>query len=133
MSPRSRLRHPDGPIRKLIPHGVRVTADGKPWRAVRSLKGAGPRDRVFVLKTRDDGSTEIVFGDGRSGARLPKGAGIVASYRVSGSSGNTAVYLDVWQRSISACEDGDLGESGLDGPDTGTRKGSASVRRKHRS
>jgi predicted phage baseplate assembly protein len=43
------------------------------WREVPSLLDAGPRDRVFVTRTSDEGKTTIEFGDGSAGVRVPTG------------------------------------------------------------
>jgi hypothetical protein len=43
------------------------------WREVPTLFGAGPRDRVYVVRLADDGKVTVLFGDGKSGARLPTG------------------------------------------------------------
>ncbi|HEX8194148.1 MAG TPA: putative baseplate assembly protein [Allosphingosinicella sp.] len=53
------------------------------WREVESFVGQPPDARVYVTRRADDGQVSIVFGDGRSGARLPSGAeNVVARYRV---------------------------------------------------
>ena len=41
------------------------------WHETPTLFGRGPRDRVFVTHTADDGKTTVQFGDGNNGARLP--------------------------------------------------------------
>lgn len=115
----ARLFRLGGRRRKSIHRAVRVTVDGTLWVEVPSLDTSGPGDHVYVAKTNDDGSTEIIFGDGRTGARLPSGNSTIARYRVSASSGNAVVYLDIRQRVITAVQDGDLGDSALGGPDTG--------------
>ena len=43
------------------------------WREVPTLFGAGPHDRVFIVRLADDGTAAIKFGDGTNGARLPTG------------------------------------------------------------
>lgn len=62
------------------------------WREVPTLYGAGPRDRVFAIRTADDGSTSVLFGDGAEGARLPTGPqNVRARYRKGlGFDGNVA-------------------------------------------
>ena len=60
-----------------------LLVDGVRWHETASLQTSGPADRVYALRTDDDGSTELRFGDGRNGARLPSGRGNVrATYRV---------------------------------------------------
>lgn len=59
-----------------------VWVDGVRWDEVPHFVGAGPADRVYVVRHTDDGGTEVVFGDGVRGARLPTGSGnVVADYR----------------------------------------------------
>jgi hypothetical protein len=61
---------------------VAVRVNGELWNEAPSLFGAGPTDRVYTLRTGDDGATVVGFGDGVTGARLPSGASnIVARYR----------------------------------------------------
>ncbi len=67
---------------------LEVLVDGVRWRETASLHDAGPNDRVYALRTDDDGTTEVQFGDGRNGARLPSGRGNVqAVYRVGSGLG----------------------------------------------
>ncbi len=71
---------PEGPTGATSTLEVRV--NGVQWDAVPSLFGAGPASRVFVARQRDDGTTEIRFGDGTTGARLPSGTeNVTARYR----------------------------------------------------
>jgi hypothetical protein len=52
------------------------------WHETPTLFGRGPRDRVFVTRTDDDGKTTVQFGDGARGARLPSGEeNVRATYR----------------------------------------------------
>lgn len=52
------------------------------WHEVSALYGCGPKDRVFITRTGEDGRTTIQFGDGHGGARLPSGQdNLRASYR----------------------------------------------------
>jgi len=62
------------------------------WHEVETLAGLGPKDRRFITATGDDDKTTVIFGDGRSGARLPTGRENVASvYRTGiGAPGNVA-------------------------------------------
>jgi hypothetical protein len=63
-----------------------VIVDGVPWRRVGSFSGAGPTDKVFILKQDPDGSgsSKIEFGDGKNGARPATGARVTAGYRLGG-------------------------------------------------
>jgi len=52
------------------------------WHEVPSLFDLGPRQRNFTVRIDDDGTANVVFGDGVSGARPPTGVeNIVATYR----------------------------------------------------
>ena len=62
---------------------LELLVDGVRWREVPTLFGQPPDARVFTGRLADDGKTELRFGDGVQGARLPTGRGnIRASYRV---------------------------------------------------
>ena len=50
-----------------------VEVDGVKWHEAPSLAWLGPKDRGFVTRTDDEGTTRLVFGDGQHGARLPTG------------------------------------------------------------
>jgi hypothetical protein len=69
---------------------LRVDVDDIRWIQVPGLDGAGPRGRLYVAATADDGTTTVRFGDGRLGARLPAGVeNVRATYRVGiGAGGN---------------------------------------------
>jgi len=43
------------------------------WREVPTFYGRKPDDRIYVTRTGDDGKTTVIFGDGKTGARLPSG------------------------------------------------------------
>ena len=59
-----------------------VEVDGVKWREAPSLAWLGPKDRGFVTRTDDEGTTRVVFGDGEHGARLPTGVqNVKAVYR----------------------------------------------------
>jgi hypothetical protein len=56
--------------------------DGEVWHRVRSLEKAGPDDRAYTCTTNENGTTTIVFGDGKHGAQIPTGTDhITATYR----------------------------------------------------
>ena len=60
-----------------------VRVDGRSWKEVPRLFGAGPHDEVFTTQTDDEGHLTVQFGDGRTGSRLPTGTGNVsATYRI---------------------------------------------------
>jgi hypothetical protein len=72
--------HADTPAGALSTLELRV--NGLLWHEVPSLFGHGPRERVYVSRRADDGSTSITFGDGATGARPPTGQqNVIASYR----------------------------------------------------
>ena len=66
-----------------------VSVDGVDWTEVPSLYGAGPRNRVYVVRVGADGVVTVEFGDGVTGARLPTGVeNVKATYRIgTGSDG----------------------------------------------
>jgi alpha-N-arabinofuranosidase len=79
-----------------------VEVGGQPWRAVRRLAAAGPRDRVYEL---DRASGRIRFGDGRHGAIPPRGQQIALSYRSGPHAGFTDFYraMKAADPSIDVC------------------------------
>ncbi len=59
-----------------------VRVNGVSWVEAPSLYGLGARDKTYIVRLEDDGSTTITFGDGVSGSRLPSGQeNITATYR----------------------------------------------------
>ena len=67
--------------------GVESTLDlrvgGVLWQGVDGLYGQGATVQVYTVRTADDGTTVLGFGDGTNGATLPTGQGnVVATYRV---------------------------------------------------
>jgi hypothetical protein len=59
-----------------------VRVAGVLWHEVRSLYGRGPRDRVYTVRIDDEGTANVEFGDGTTGARLPTGGqNLRAAYR----------------------------------------------------
>lgn len=72
---------------------VAVVVAGERWRAVPDLREAGPNDRVYEARLEDDGSMSLRFGDGRHGARPPRGGqvDVRSRYRVGeGEAGEKA-------------------------------------------
>ena len=52
------------------------------WTEVTSFYGHGPNERIYITRLDDDGDTTVIFGDGRTGARLPTGENnVTAEYR----------------------------------------------------
>jgi predicted phage baseplate assembly protein len=61
---------------------LEVRVDGVKWDERGSLFGADERTRAFVVRMADDGATNVIFGDGVGGARLPTGLeNVRATYR----------------------------------------------------
>jgi len=67
-----------------------VRVDGTQWLEQPTLVGAAANDRVFALNIADNGTAEVIFGDGVEGARPPTaGANVRAAYRKGiGKAGN---------------------------------------------
>ena len=61
---------------------LNVMVDGVTWSEVPAFYRQPPGGTVYLVRRPADGSTQVCFGDGINGARLPTGAGnVVASYR----------------------------------------------------
>lgn len=59
-----------------------LRVNGVLWREQPSLYGLGTRDESYTVRLDDGGRTTVIFGDGKTGARLPSGQeNIVAVYR----------------------------------------------------
>lgn len=69
---------------------LKVTVNEIEWHERDNLLLEAPRDRTFITRMGEDGKTQVVFGDGRHGARVPTGtANIKATYRYGiGAAGN---------------------------------------------
>jgi predicted phage baseplate assembly protein len=70
-----------------VPGGAVSTAevrvDGVLWHESPDFYRLGPSARNYVLRRDDDGRTQVLFGDGARGARLPTGSeNVVLDYRV---------------------------------------------------
>ncbi|MEM9293222.1 MAG: kelch repeat-containing protein [Acidobacteriota bacterium] len=91
------FRLPEGPLTRLSdlsPAGfldaLEIRVDDVLWQPVDELFTAGPLDQVYTVQQSFRDQTEIIFGDGVHGARLPSGEeNVVAVYRIgAGVSGN---------------------------------------------
>jgi len=52
------------------------------WGEVPDLFGHGPEERIYITRIDDEGKTTVIFGDGKTGARLPAGLeNVKAKYR----------------------------------------------------
>ncbi|MDX1546321.1 MAG: putative baseplate assembly protein [Rhodothermales bacterium] len=59
-----------------------VRVDGVAWEQAETLYGADANARAYLVRIDDDANATVLFGDGKSGARLPTGAeNITATYR----------------------------------------------------
>jgi hypothetical protein len=59
-----------------------VRVNGVEWIEVAALFGSASDDQAYTVRRTNDGQSEIIFGDGIHGSRLPTGtANIVANYR----------------------------------------------------
>jgi hypothetical protein len=67
---------------------LQVLVNGLEWEEVESLFGAGPTDRVYIIRLDDSGDSWIQFGDGNNGARLPSGIGNLQITNRSGVGAN---------------------------------------------
>lgn len=62
---------------------LEVRVEDVEWTRLDSLFEAGPRDRVYVVRQSESGTTTVTFGDGVHGSRLPTGVeNVRATYRV---------------------------------------------------
>ena len=62
---------------------LEVRVEGVAWAEVPTLFDAGPHDQVYVVRQDAEANTDVVFGDGVHGARLPTGReNVRATYRV---------------------------------------------------
>lgn len=81
---------------------IEVRVDRVRWHLVEDFRDCGPEDQVFLLKSEEDGSSHLLFGDGLNGARLPTGTGNVeAVYR---KGGGRAGHLEAGQLSLLAAK-----------------------------
>lgn len=84
---RFRLRHkPLTHVSAANPSGAESTLELRVRGVLRheasSFFPLGPKDRRYVLRRDDDGTTRVLFGDGVRGERLPTGSGnVTATYR----------------------------------------------------
>ena len=61
---------------------LEVRVNGVLWEEATSLYGKEATDRIYVVRIDDDANATVIFGDGKSGARLPTGQeNIKATYR----------------------------------------------------
>ena len=70
---------------------IAVTIDGQAWTQVSDLSYSAPDETHFTVVARPDGSSEVVFGDGKHGRVPPRGSTI--TYRLGQEDGAGAVSL----------------------------------------
>ena len=59
-----------------------VYVQGREWTRVDAFFGRGPDDEVYAVREDDEGRSYVLFGDGKTGARLPSGVdNVTATYR----------------------------------------------------
>lgn len=62
---------------------LEIRVEGIAWSEVPTLYDAGPHDQVYIVRQDAEGGTEVIFGDGVHGSRLPTGQeNVRATYRV---------------------------------------------------
>ena len=78
--PLTYLNDPSAPNGRRSTLEVRV--NGITWREVSSFFATGPFDEVYIVRENDEQEAVVMFGDGKTGARLPTGVdNITATYR----------------------------------------------------
>jgi hypothetical protein len=73
-------------VRASTPSGAQTTLEVRVndvlWHEVPTFYGHGPEERIYITRADDDGKTTVLFGDGKTGARLPTGQeNVKAKYR----------------------------------------------------
>lgn len=65
----------------LVNSDLEIYVDGTLWKRVENLSDFGPNDQVYVVVEDSEDQSNIRFGDGKNGARLPSGSSnVVATY-----------------------------------------------------
>lgn len=91
---------------------LEVRVNGVRWHESPDLYRLGDQDRSYVLRRQDDGTTRVLFGDGRRGSRLPTGVeNVTAVYRSGIGLGG---HLDAGRISMLATRP--LGVTGVTNP-----------------
>ena len=61
---------------------LEIRVNGELWKETPSFFGRGRTERLYTARQNDNGETQVAFGDGATGARLPSGAmNVSAVYR----------------------------------------------------
>lgn len=89
-----------------------VRVAGVAWTGVDSLYGADAGARVYTVRVDNDANASVMFGDGRSGARLPTGQeNVTATYR-----SGTGVAGDVGAESLTLLKTRPMGIRSVTNP-----------------
>jgi hypothetical protein len=81
----------DADSEPAVEQALEVRVDGVDWYEVEDFIDSEPADRHYRITRSNDGYVTVHFGDGARGAVPPKGAKIVAEYRVGlGAAGQVA-------------------------------------------
>lgn len=81
-NPLTYLAAPTSEDERGVSSTLTVWVDGVKWQEVSSFYGQEKDAEVYIVRQNDDHQTQIIFGDGRRGRRLPSGSGnVVAGYR----------------------------------------------------
>ena len=60
---------------------LQIAVDGIYWTEARTFYGQPATAHIFVVSQLPNGTSQVRFGDGTNGARLPTGGHVVATYR----------------------------------------------------
>jgi hypothetical protein len=65
-----------------VKNSLTIYVDGILWSEVNSFYGMTENDQVYIVRQNDEGESQITFGDGIRGQRLPSGTdNIICNYR----------------------------------------------------
>ncbi|BAU12714.1 hypothetical protein LEP3755_32450 [Leptolyngbya sp. NIES-3755] len=100
----------------LTPNSLEIRVNNLLWYEVPALYNLSPDEQAYIVRTTDEGITQITFGDGITGARLPSGIdNVIATYRSGlGLSGNVA------PNKLSLLKTRTLGIQGVNNPVSAT-------------
>ncbi len=78
-----------------LTQALTIEVDGRAWSRVRSFYEQPADARIYITREDPDGRLTVTFGDGNTGARLPRGtSNVVARYRFgAGTGGNVPAGL----------------------------------------
>jgi hypothetical protein len=81
-SPLTYLPSPTAANSQGIENTLTVYVDGIKWKEVPTFFNRTPDEAIYLVRQNDDGESQITFGDGIRGRRLPTGVdNIIADYR----------------------------------------------------